>query len=334
MSALAASGLPQLDRAEAYLPALTVRLAAGLSGLEPERAARHRDFLRRCQRDDGGFSGRAAGSDLYYTSFAVRALFLLGELSRPVCDSVADYLTSWPIRRAEMQRPTSLIDHLSWLYTASTIALATRGNICDRFGEEAAELPATFESFRSRDGGYARTRVAGSGSTYHTFLAAAGYELLGQRPPDTDAMVDFTLSRRRDDGGFVETGPMRRSGTNPTAAAAALLIRYGRMEADVRAGIGRYLTGARDPEGGFRANLRVPAADLLSTFTAIVTAEALAFDDVVDPDATVRFVSSLERRDGGYVGGAWDDAADPEYTFYGLGTAALLRGQHGEHGGG
>jgi geranylgeranyl transferase type-2 subunit beta len=318
-----------LDRAKAYLPALTLRLAAGLRDLEPERAVRHRDFLRGCQRDDGGFSGRAGGSDLYYTSFAVRALFLLGELSRPVCDSVADYLTSWPVRRAETRRPTSLIDHLSWLYAASTIALAAGGNIPDGLSEAAAELPAAIESFRSRDGGYARTGTAASGSTYHTFLAAAGYELLGQRPPDTDAMVDFALTRRRDDGGFVETAPMRHSGTNPTAAAAALLVRYGRMAADVRVGIGRYLTSARDPQGGFRANLRVPVADLLSTFAAVVTAEALGLDDVVERDATARFASSLERRDGGYVGGFWDDTPDPEYTFYGLGVIALLRSRDG-----
>jgi len=251
VSTLAASGLPQLDRAEAYLPALTLRLAAGLRGLEPERTARHRDFLRRCQQDDGGFSGRAGGSDLYYTSFAVRGLFLLGELSHPLCDSVADYLKSWGIRRAEASRPAALIDHVSWLYAASTIALATGGNVFDKLGEKATELPATFESLRSRDGGYARTRTAASGSTYHTFLVAVGYELLGQRPPDTDAMVGFVLSRRRDDGGFVEAGPMRRSGTNPTAAAAALLLRFGRMEADVRAEIGRYLTEARDPQAVF-----------------------------------------------------------------------------------
>ena len=324
MSTLAASGLPETDYAERYLPALTLRLAAGLRGLEPERAARHRDFLRRCQRDDGGFLGRAGGSDLYYTSFAVRGLFLLGELSRPLCDSVGDYLKRCGIRRAETSRPATLIDHLSWLYTASTIALASGGNVPGRFGEEIAELPATFESCRSADGGYARTHAAASGSTYHTFLVAVGYELLGRRPPDADAVVGFVLSRRRDDGGFVETGPMRRSGTNPTAAAATLLLRFGRIEADVRAGIGRYLTGARDPQGGFRANPRVPAADLLSTFTAIVTAEELGSDDVVDRDATARFVSGLERPDGGYTGAVWDGAADPEYTFYGLGLTALL----------
>jgi len=325
--------LPQFDCAEGYLPKLTLRLAAGLRGLEPERVAKHRDFLHRCQRDDGGFSGRAGGSDPYYTSFAVRGLFLLGELSRPVCDSVALYLKRWTIRRAETSRPATLIDHLSWFYTASTIALAAGGHVFDRLGEKAAELAATFESFRSGDGGYARTHAAASGSTYHTFLVAVGYELLGQRPPDANAIVGFVLSRRRDDGGFVEAGPMRRSGTNPTAAGATLLLRFGRIEVDVRAGIRRYLTETRDPQGGFRANPRVPAADLLSTFTAIVTAEALGFDDVADRDATARFVSGLERPDGGYTGAVWDDAPDPEYTFYGLGMVALLRGQHGERGG-
>ena len=34
--------------------------------------------------------------------------------------------------------------------------------------------------------------------------------------------MTFLKSRRREDGGFVEIAPMRRSGTNPTAAAVGL----------------------------------------------------------------------------------------------------------------
>jgi len=60
-----------------------------------------------------------------------------------------------------------------------------------------------------------------------------------------------------------------------------------------------------------------------------VTAEELGFDDVVDPNGTAQLVSSLERPDGGYRGAVWDDAADPEYTFCGLGVTALLRSRGG-----
>ena len=30
------------------------------------------------------------------------------------------------------------------------------------------------------------------------------------------------------------------------------------------------------------------------------------------------------RRDGGFMGGLWDDQVDVEYTFYGVGVLALL----------
>jgi geranylgeranyl transferase type-2 subunit beta len=44
----------------------------------------------------------------------------------------------------------------------------------------------------------------------------------------------------------------------------------------------------------------------------------------VDAAAVRRYVQSLEVPQGGFRGGAWDDRPDVEYTFYGLGSLALL----------
>jgi geranylgeranyl transferase type-2 subunit beta len=38
----------------------------------------------------------------------------------------------------------------------------------------------------------------------------------------------------------------------------------------------------------------------------------------------MRYASSLEQTSGGFLGAAWDEVCDVEYTFYGLGTIALL----------
>ena len=65
---------------------------------------------------------------------------------------------------------------------------------------------------------------------------------------------------------------MRRSGTNPTAAAVGLLqltAPHGdAVMAEVRGGAVDFLAEMASPEGGLRANGRAPLADLLSTFTA------------------------------------------------------------------
>ena len=57
-----------------YLERLTLRLVDGLARLPAEFRARHAAYLSAAQNADGGFSGREGGSDLYYTSFALRGL--------------------------------------------------------------------------------------------------------------------------------------------------------------------------------------------------------------------------------------------------------------------
>jgi geranylgeranyl transferase type-2 subunit beta len=304
---------------DSFLLRLTVRLAAGLQDLDPARAARHRDFLLTFQREDGGFSGRAGGSDLYYTSFAVRALALLGALDESPTEKVASYL-----KRTARRDGYSLIDLVSWFYSAITVQLAGGLAAFDDFEALADEVSTALETFRRADGGYAKTHEGGAGSTYHTFLAVLCYELLGRTTPDADSIVRFLLSRRREDGGFVEIGPMRRGGTNPTAAAAVLLRRFGAADADVLAGDARFLDLVRGDEGGLRANTQIPFCDLLSTFTGLLTAHELGLADRIDARACADFVESLEERGGGFRGAVWDEEADPEYTFYGLGSLALL----------
>jgi geranylgeranyl transferase type-2 subunit beta len=121
---------------------------------------------------------------------------------------------------------------------------------------------------------------------------------------------------------------MKRSGANPTAAAAALLKRFGSIDDQTRRGIETFLTSLRGDEGGFRANTQIPFCDLLSTFTGLLTAHELGFAERIDVESCLRYVNQLELGEGGFRGGVWDDGADPEYTFYGLGTLALLKLQN------
>ena len=118
---------------------------------------------------------------------------------------------------------------------------------------------------------------------------------------------------------------MRRSGTNPTAAAVALLKMQNAFDDELAEDVAGFVREVRSSEGGFQANTRIPFADGLSTFTGYLTARDLGRGDLLDRNLTERFLTEwLEFPTGGFRGASWDEAADVEYTFYGLGGLALL----------
>jgi geranylgeranyl transferase type-2 subunit beta len=306
-----------------YLLRLTLRLAEGISRLPAEIRSRHAEYLRTAQNADGGFSGREGGSDLYYTGFALRGLIVLDALTPSIAERAADYL------RGCLTQQTSAIDFFSLLYSGVLVQLAGGPNVLASSAADWPErLAVLLESFRTSDGGYTKSSGGASGSTYHTFLVALCYQLLGRPLPGLADVVRFVVSRRREDGGFVEIAPMRRGGTNPTAAAVGLLQMAGDEAsgalAEVRDGVIGFLAGMASPEGGLRANGRAPLADLLSTFTAAWTLEQLGGLSRLDAEQVRHYAESLQRPEGGFHGGLWDEGHDVEYTFYGLGVLALF----------
>src|SRR4051795_4053932 len=201
-----------------YLVRLSDRLAGALSRLPAAVRARQVAYLRAAQNPDGGFSGREGGSDLYYTGFALRGLAVLDALSAEVCGRAAAFL------RNSLTQQASVIDFFSLLY--SCLLVQASGGV-DVLADSPPDWPdrvaAALESFRTPDGGYAKGPGGNAGSTYHSFLVALCYQLLGREVPRPDALVQFVLSRRGGDGGFVEIAPRRKSGTTPTAAGVGVL---------------------------------------------------------------------------------------------------------------
>lgn len=306
-----------------YLPRLTARLADGLTRLPAPRRDRHARYLRAAQNPDGGFSGREGPSDLYYTGFALRGLAVLGSLSPEVCSRTAAFL------RTSLTQQTSVIDFFSLLYSCLLVQASSGIDVlADSPPDWPDRVSQALESFRTADGGYSKGPGGNSGSTYHSFLVALCYQLLGREVPRPADLVSFVLSRRREDGGFVEIAPMRKSGTNPTAAGVGVLqvVEPGWMTArpEVRDGVVELLLDVRSDEGGFRANGRVPLADLLSTFTASWTLAELGAADQLDAAEVAGYAEAVERAQGGFRGGLWDEKVDVEYTFYGLGVLGLF----------
>ncbi|RIK81012.1 MAG: beta-hydroxylase [Planctomycetota bacterium] len=302
-----------------YLEELTIRLAVGVSRLPEEVRARHARFFLAGQREDGGFAGREGGSDLYYTNFALRSLALLGELHGDVAERARRFLA------ARLAGQATIVDFLSLVYSASLLTLSAG---LDVFADAAPDwreaVAAALEKLRRDDGGYAKGPEGTASSTYHTFLVALCRQLIDAPLVEPERMVAFVLSQRREDGGFVEIKPMKRSGTNPTAAAVGLLKIVGRLDDEVREGVVDFLAEMQTDEGGIRANTRIPIADLLSTFTGLLTLVDLGAADCVDARAAARYAESLEQESGGFLGAVWDQGVDVEYSFYGLATLGLL----------
>ena len=303
-----------------YLIRLATRLAKGAGGMDAERRERHAAFLLSRQQSDGGFAGREGDSDLYYTSFAVRGLSLLGALDAERCAAIAGYL-----RRFSLDS-LSIVDLVSWLNSAVVVQLAGGDDaLSDQPSDWNESVAARLESVRTADGGYAKNSEGAAGSTYHSFLVALTYELIGRSVPEPNRLVQFVYDRQRDDGGFVEIAPMKRSGTNPSAAAAALLVMFDGMDDELKRDIAEFLGSVRSSEGGFQANTRIPFADGLSTFTGLLTLQDLQIEGVLDLDKVRLYAEAcLEFPTGGFRGASWDEQADVEYTFYGLGLLALL----------
>ena len=256
---------------------------------------------------------------MYYTGFAVRSLALLGELRSDDCERIGGFL------KLTGRANVTVIDLVSWLYCALVIQGVGGTDVLSEVDAAwPVRLAEILESFRTQDGGYAKTHEGAAGSTYHSFLVVLCYELIGQPLPQVPRLLQFIFDRQREDGGFVEIGPMKRSGTNPTAAAAAVLNLFGALDDELRADVAAFLREVRSGEGGFQANTRIPCADGLSTFTAVLTAQDLRLPGLYDPAQVRAFVDALEFPQGGYRGALWDQAADVEYTFYALGTLGLL----------
>ena len=303
-----------------YLFDLATRVAKGLRRIEADRIERHRRFLMTQQQSDGGFRGREGDSDLYYTGFAMRALAVSGGLDVKVRESVAGFLA----RQEPLQ--FNVIDQLSWIYGA--LVIQASGGRClleHQPSDFVDQVAARLEILRTTDGGYAKSSEGTAGSTYYSFLVVLTLQMLGRSVPRPNSLIQFLYDRQRDDGGFVEIAPMRRSGTNPTAAAVALLRVLGGMDDDIAADVLGFLSDVSGSEGGFQANSRIPFADGLSTFTGLLTAQDLCHDDVISEKRMHAFVcGALEREEGGFMGASWDQQADSEYTFYGLGILGLL----------
>lgn len=302
-----------------YHEQLTLRLAAGIGELDEPTRLRHTQFLLAKQQPDGGFAGREGASDLYYTSFGLRSLAILGQLYGEVAERAATFL------QTKLTGHESVVDFLSLIYSAKLLESAAGIDIFAHAAEDWQRSVAdTLHTLRRKDGGYAKGPEGMASSTYHTFLVLLCLQLIEQPIPQPESMVTFLLSQEAEDGGFREIRASKRAGTNPTAAAIGALRILDSLTEHIIEGTLDFLVEMQNDEGGLRANTRIPIADVLSTFTGMLTLTDLDALHEIEQEDALKYVRSLEQESGGFFGAAWDEVADVEYTFYGLGSLALL----------
>ncbi len=301
-----------------YLEELTLRLARDIAGLPEETRARHASYLKSSQQPDGGFAGREGASDLYYTAFALRGMAMLGELYGEASAAAARFVDS------RLERLESVIDLVSAIYSIVLLDMSAGIDVLGGRPGCREAMIESLESLRRADGGYAKTPLGKASSTYHTFLVVLGLQLLQSPLRDPDRIVGFVRSQRLEGGAFREIRVAQRGGANPTAAAIGILRILDALDESQRAETVSFLASMQTGEGGLRANTRIPLADLLSTFTGMLTLVDVGAASSLRRPLLLRFVESCERREGGFRGALWDDGHDVEYTFYGLGSLALL----------
>lgn len=302
-----------------YLEQLTLRLATGVSLLPEDFRAAQTRYLLAAQKGDGGFGGREGGSDLYYTGFALRSLSILGELYGPVAERAASFLES------RLRGQEAIVDFLSLIYGAMLLDTSAGIDIFrNATGDWRTSVADALEALRREDGGYAKAREGTASSTYHTFLVLLCRQLIERDAPEPERIAAFVRGQAADEGGYREIRVSKRAGTNPTAAAIGSLQILDSLDDDARAATLDFLAQMQTDEGGLRANTRIPIADLLSTFTGLLTLQDLNGSRQVNLGALQRYVHGMARPEGGFHGAAWDTAHDVEYSFYGLGCMALL----------
>ena len=265
-------------------------------------------------------------SDLYYTGFAVRSLALLDQLTADIGNRVASFLNT------RLSGHAHIVDLFSLVFSSQLLELATGIDaMADQPVEWRDRIAELIESLRREDGGYAKGPEGNASSTYYSFLSVLTLQLIEKPIPEAEKLTSFLLSQRREDGGFVEIRPMRRSGVNPTAAAVGLLRILDEQQGQTAAlpqvseQVIDFLCDQQSDEGGLRANTSIPIADLLSTFTGLLTLADLDAATEIDLAAVERFVLSVQQPQGGFIAAAWDEVADVEYSFYGLASLGLLR---------
>jgi len=274
-----------------------------------EAASHCTRFLLDQQNRDGGFRGRSAASDLYYTVFGAEALVALNAHTSDL-DRVRHYLTPFQqgcdldlVHLACLGRcwATALDrDHEAWPH-------ALRDGLLTQLGR----LACPDRSFTTQ----ANTEC---GNVYGCFMALGLYQDLSRAAPDPEAMLTCLAGLCRDQGAYANDTQTKTPST-PATAAAVTILHY--LDQPVPDKTRAWLLNQVHAQGGFVAAPEHAAflgPDLLSTATALHSLSLIQTDLSFLRESCLDYLDSLWNPKGGFCGNLMDRTLDCEYTYYGL----------------
>ena len=265
------------------------------------------------QQPDGGFVGKGANSDLYYTGFALLSLIALGaEVDK---DKAASYLTSFGGGQG-----------LDLAHLAALIR--ERLLIMDEPFDD--DLKDTFlgqlHTFQCGDGSFHHLQSEASGSAYGCFLAIGAYQDLGLDLPKelSDAMLACVGHLKGPGGGYFNEVDI--PAVSVPATAAAMMVQRILTGRAPDAAAAQWLLKCLDG-GGFRVMPMAPVADLLSTAVALHSLVLVGVDIKPIRQKCLCYVDLLWNGEKGFCANQYDPISDTEYMFYGLLALGHLCGE-------
>jgi geranylgeranyl transferase type-2 subunit beta len=290
-----------------YLDELDELLAAGLQGIAPPVIQATVQSVLSSQQLDGGFRGRQGGSDLYYTDLALRSLLLL-QPDHPAVRRAADYIVNCEPVAGKLIEQFNLINAARGLQRCGIASVVDLKHVAGHVLHQLVTDP------------HAERLGA-----YQIFLALLCLQTAQSEFAQAAQLLKTLSSLQRSDGGFSESTVGTQGQTSATAAVVAVLQMYGAVPPSTSATVARFLSGMQAADGGLKVHADASGGDLLSTFTGLLTLWGIESMARIDLTAIARFLRSCAGPAGGFRALARDPEVDVEYTWYGLGTMALLR---------
>lgn len=258
------------------------------------------DYVKQQQNPDGGFRGRSAESDLYYTVFGNDILTAFKTDSQyPITNFISNVKTNLDSDFVNLCSFISLV-------TSVENSMST---------QNVKDFQNLLEKYRSQDGGYSINKNNIHGSVYGCFLAYSAYENLGLVPANKDMILNCIEKLRAEDGGY-SNEPGQKEGT--TTATAAAIVLFQKLNHKVPENTINWLLSLLHKSGGFLASPSTAIPDLLSTATALFALKSVSYDLSEIQDSCLDFLDSVWDGNGAFRGHWFDEQTDVEYTFYGL----------------
>lgn len=269
--------------------------------------------MQAARQADGGFSGRAGASDLYYSVFAAGIL-------RAVDDP--DTIRTQPAYLAAQGDGAEC----DLVHLACLARLRAEAGLDDPVVTQA--IAAQLHGYAYPAGGFSQTPNPDHATAYGSYLAFAAYQDLGLELPDRDGLMAAIEGCRSSDGAYANEPDQEHGLTAITAGIVALRCHCG---LPIEAATRDWIMARAHRQGGFMASPLVPVPDLLSTATALTALAHLEADLGPLTQPCLMFLDALWDSRGGFRPHAFESAVDSEYTWYGMLCLGILLGPDPEH---